>query len=163
MIIDNKGRLFGKINIIDICVILVVVMAIAVTYFKFNFSAHSDVVTSNATATYTIRAYKVRSFTADAIAVGDKVFDKETDKFVGTVTAVSSAQAKDFVTLSDGVVKSAPMPDRYDVEVSIECPVVVKNGATITESGKQLYLNQRGAYYTQTVESEFEMIKIDVK
>ena len=36
MIIDNKGRLFGKINIVDICVILIVVLAVGLTYFKFN-------------------------------------------------------------------------------------------------------------------------------
>ena len=36
MIIDNKGKLFGKVSIIDICVILVVVVGIVGAYFTVS-------------------------------------------------------------------------------------------------------------------------------
>lgn len=163
MIIDNKGKLFGKINIIDVCVILIIAIAIGVTYFKFNLSAHSDVTTTNSKATYTIRATKVRSFTADSISVGDKVFDRETDKFVGTVVDVTKKGATDYIELNNGSVVKADVPERYNVDVTIECPAIVRGGAIVTESGKQIYVNQQGAYYTQTVETEFKTISVSAQ
>lgn len=161
MIIDKKGKLFGKINIIDICVVLIIVVAIAVTYFKFNLSAHSDVTKSNATVVYTLEACNVRDFTIDGIKAGDKLFDEETDKFIGTIVSVDSDTAFDYITRTDGTIVKADMPERKNLIITVECPAIIREGAVVTESGKQIYLNQNNVCYTQTVQTEFKTIAIN--
>ncbi len=149
--IDNRGKLFGRINIIDLCVILVIIAAIGVTVFKFKFSAHSDVSASNGTVTYTVTTNGVRDFTVKQFKVGDKMYDKENDKYMGDVVSVSSEPAMDYITCADGSIKYVVMPERYDLTVVVSSPARINGEEIITSGGKQIFLNQKGMYYTQTV------------
>lgn len=59
-IIDEKGRLFGKINLIDLLVILVIVIAAAALLWKFGGKRATEAVTAKPkTATFTIVAQDV--------------------------------------------------------------------------------------------------------
>ena len=159
---DNKGKLFGKINIIDLCVVAILIIAVAVTYFKFNMSAHSDVTTSNGRAEYTILTNGVREFTVDQLEIGDKVFDKESDKFIGEVTAVNTKPAYEYITKTDGTVVMAELPERYDLEVTVQTDVMVNDRGVSANGAKFLYLNQNSTYYTQTVQVEAKLVDLKI-
>ena len=159
---DNKGRIFGKFNIIDICVVVILIIAVAVTYFKFNMSAHSDVTTSNGRAEYTILTKGVRGFTAEQFKVGDKVFDKESDKCIGEVVSVASQPAYEYITKTDGSIVLAEMPERYDVSVTVQTDAVINDKGINANSAKFLYLNQNSTYYTQTVQIEAKLVDLKI-
>lgn len=161
--IDNKGKVFGKINIIDLCVILVIIAAIGVTVFKFGFSAHSNVSATNGTVTYTVTTKGVRNFTVKSFKVGDKMYDKENDKYMGDVVSVSSEPAMDYITCADGSIKYVSLPERYDLTVVVSSPARISGEEIITSGGKQIFLNQKGIYYTQTVmtNSQITDVKVD--
>ena len=161
--IDNKGKLFGKINIIDLCVILIIIAAIGVTVFKFKFSAHSDVSDANGTVTYTVTTKGVRDFTVKQFKVGDKMFDKENDKYMGDVVSVSSEPAMDFITCADGSMKYVAMPERYDLTVVVSSQARISGDEIITSGGKQIFLNQKGNYYTQTVITNSQITDVKVE
>lgn len=74
-IIDRNGRLFGKISIIDVLVILVVIVMAASLYFKKN-QAHTGTAVTEQTIIFQIRARGVDDFVADAILVGDGLYDQ---------------------------------------------------------------------------------------
>ncbi|MBQ8526605.1 MAG: DUF4330 domain-containing protein [Clostridia bacterium] len=162
MIIDNKGKLFGKINIIDICVILIVVLALAMTYFKFNLSAHSDVVEYETTVTYTIQARNLRSFTLDGVEIGDKLYDHSSDKYSGTIVDKNITPATEYLTRADGTIVKTGLPERYDLELTVESPALIKNGMVVLESGKSIHLNQTNSYYTQKIQTDFETMDIKI-
>lgn len=73
-IIDRNGRLFGRISIIDVLVILVVLVMAAALYFKGQ-QAHTGASVTEQTITFQIRARGVNDYVAAAIQQGDGVYD----------------------------------------------------------------------------------------
>ncbi len=159
---DNKGRIFGKFNIIDLCVVVILIIAVVATYFKFNMSAHSDVTTSNGRAQYTILVKGVRAFTVDQFEIGDKVFDKESDKCIGEVVAVDTEPSFEYITRTDGSIVMAQMPERYDLRVTVQTDAVINSKGVNANSAKFLYLNQNSNYYTQTVQVEAKLVDLKI-
>jgi len=118
--IDNKGRLFGKINIVDLCVVLLLVVALFTTAYKFGFSAHKDVNEAGVRIEYVLKAKALRNFTVDSIEIGDKIYDDENNKLLGVITAVEAKPAWDYVLKSDGTYEYAQKPERYDAYITVE-------------------------------------------
>ncbi len=159
---DNKGKLFGKINIVDLLVILIVVVAIAVTYFKFNLSTHSDVTTSNGQAQYTLVTKAVRMYTVDQLVEGDKVFDEESGKCVGEIVKVEYEPAYDYVIKTDGTPVYSQIPERYDVKVTVLTDAIINDSGISANGAKFMYYNQKGIYYTKRVQVEAQVVELNV-
>ncbi len=83
--IDKNGKLFGKINIIDLVVIIILVAAVAVVgVSKFR----SDNISSSVkTLVVSYYAEEIKDAAAQKIAVGDSVFDEACSKDLGIVCA----------------------------------------------------------------------------
>ena len=161
MIIDKKGKLFGKINVVDIAVVLIIVVAVAVTYFKFNMSEHSDVTEYKTSVTYTINARNLRNFTTDAVDVGEILYDKASDKPAGKIIDKKVSPSKEYITCADGSIVKADLPDRYDLELVVESPALIRNGMVIIECGS-VHLNRTASYYTRRILTDFETTDIKV-
>lgn len=73
-IIDRNGRLFGKISVIDVLVILVVLVMAAALYFKGH-QAHTGAAVTEQAIIFQIRARGVNEYVAAAIQKGDGVYD----------------------------------------------------------------------------------------
>ena len=73
-IIDRNGRLFGKISVIDVLVILVVLVMAAALYFKGQ-QTHTGITVTEQPITFQIRARGVDDYVAAAIQEGDGVYD----------------------------------------------------------------------------------------
>ena len=160
MIVDKKGKLFGLINIVDLCVILVVLVAIGAIYFKFNLSSHSDIAASDDKVVVTYKVSSVRDFTLRQFEIGDKLFCDEDDSFIGEVVNVSKEPATDYIRTVDGKIKKAEQPDRFDVFVEVECSAYIDGDKVYIQGGKQLYLNQENIYYTDTVQTTAKIVDI---
>ncbi len=84
-IFENK-KLFGKINIFDIILLVIVLIAAVVAYM---FLGNKDNVTTNSVEKkYSIKVEKLPLGTTDKIKVGDKVYDNEINTFIGEVVSV---------------------------------------------------------------------------
>lgn len=131
-ILDEKGRLFGKINIIDLLVILLVVIGIAFFVIKSN-SKGSSVIGAAAPQgriTYTVKvegvepqiAQEVTDWVAqgengDQLLAGSNLLD-------GYVTAVETLPHFNYGTNSEGVVVTSEEVDgRVDLLFSITATV----------------------------------------
>ena len=89
-IIDENGRLWGKISVIDLLVVAVVVVLAAALYFKNN-QAHTGTTVTEENITFQIRARGVYDYVADAIQVGDGLYDKDYasgGKAIGRITDI---------------------------------------------------------------------------
>ncbi len=160
MLVDKKGKLFGLINIVDLCVILVVLVAIGAIYFKFNLSSHSDIAASNDKVVVTFKVTSVRDFTAKQFETGDKLFLDEDDSFIGEVVRVSEEPSADYIKTIDGKIKKAQQPDKFDVYVDVECSAYIDGDKVYIHGGKQLYLEQENIYYTDTVQTTAKIVDI---
>ena len=124
MIIDEKGKIFGKINIIDLLAVLIIVVSVAAVCFKFGFSAHKNV----GSAGDEIKA--IRDISADALNIGDSLTEKTTKKKIGKIIDKRVEPAKEVVNKADGTLTGeVEIPERYDVYIT------VKGSGTANDTG----------------------------
>lgn len=101
MIIDNKGKLFGKINVIDFLLILLVVLAVAFFAVKFV-GGGAGAPASAETVRVEYYAEEVSDFVVDCIRVGDPLTDDAGKSNLGTVVEVITGPSQSYGTNEKG-------------------------------------------------------------
>lgn len=120
-IIDRNGRLFGKISIIDVIVILaVLVMAVAI-YVKTH-KPQTGTNVSTTTIVYHMKLDNQPEYMLQAIQVGDQIYDKErsTGGSLGTITDIQVSDGTYEAKLDDGTIANVPAQGRYNLLLTIE-------------------------------------------
>ena len=120
-IMDNNGRLFGKISIIDVLVIAVVAVLAVAMYLKTNTMTHTSTALPSDVIEYEVKVQNVQPYVAEAIRVGDKVYDEDNPSVgcVGEITAVETMPGTEQVTFRDGTADIVTTQDTVDLRVSI--------------------------------------------
>ena len=85
-IADEKGRLFGKINIIDLLVMIVVLAAVCFALFRYVLPGQEKAPQQD--CEMVLFCHDAPKFTAEQVKVGDKVWDQSYDVELGTVKSV---------------------------------------------------------------------------
>ncbi|MBO5035328.1 MAG: DUF4330 domain-containing protein [Oscillospiraceae bacterium] len=148
-LIDERGRLFGKVSLIDILVILfALVMALAV-YLRFFANETTSIRSEGDTFSYTVKVEGVRHWTADGFHVGDKMWDSDHDTYIGTITSVSSEPSTYETKLADGTYKVAPRDGRYDVYLTVEAEGLISNGRYYASRTYEVGANSGIYFYTK--------------
>ena len=124
MIINSKGKFFNKINIIDVLIIILVIIALAGAYFRFN---GNNVVSENEPYTfeYTITIRDIREQNKDLLikSVDTQtpfILDGKINSTMGKLIGVQVNEAVKEVEKTDGTVVNAIVPDKYDVTLTLE-------------------------------------------
>ena len=138
--IDEKARLFGKINIVELLVILVIVIAAAVLGVKFLKPGGSGAIgggSAGTHVTYTVlvenvqpEVYEnVQKYIPSTLMASGELLD-------GQVTSVTAAPHEDVVSVdtTDGTVELPADKDLLDLTFTVECNV---SNAITTEIGTQ--------------------------
>ena len=112
--IDNSGRLFGKVSLLDIFVILAVI-ALFIGFFYSQMSEQVGVFVAPTEEFYvTFEANGLRAVNAVSLEVGDIVFRQHDNESLGTVTHIEPIEPATYVLAkSDGTVVHAVMEERY--------------------------------------------------
>jgi hypothetical protein len=119
-LIDNKGRLFGIINIIDLAVLLAVVLLAGGVVYKFLLKPGDTGGKGNTkTYTVTVKCPMVPESAATRLSKGDRIFYSDT--YVnGEVESVRYEDAKEAVLTADGQYVTATHPYLKDVYVTLK-------------------------------------------
>lgn len=88
MIIDEKGRLFKKINLLDLLIVLMLIGIGVVVVYKMNNSKVISPFAQKDKIETVLYFDEVLDEVVESITVGDVVRDKNTDAVLGTVTKV---------------------------------------------------------------------------
>jgi hypothetical protein len=90
MIIDSKGKLFGKVSIIDILIVLVIVAAVAGVGYKFSKSRAGGPIFTNASQNIKLTFFweEAPDFALKAVKKGDYVRDFDRSIVLGKVTDI---------------------------------------------------------------------------
>ncbi len=108
-IIDRDGRLFGKISIVDVIVLLVVAAMVAAVYTK-NPQWPQTAPSGGPDGGLSDGLENQPEYMLDAIQVGDQMFDKErsTGGSLGTITDIQVSGGTMKASLNDGTVAMLP-------------------------------------------------------
>lgn len=124
MLLDKNGKLFGKINIIDLTLLLVILLLISGVAYKFIQNERKDITNNSQLLEYQVSILNVRSFSADALDVKDNLYDAKTDTYMGKITAKEIKPYSDYITKTDGTTVLAEKPGRLEVVLTIQVPGV---------------------------------------
>ncbi|HEY3375697.1 MAG TPA: DUF4330 domain-containing protein [Candidatus Aquicultor sp.] len=119
-VIDEKGRVFGRINLIDFTLIIgIVVIAVAVAVFATK-SGKVVSIPENNTVDYTVIVKGIRPDVAGYIKVGDLAKKQMTQNPIGTVKKVVLKPAQEVIDTADGKKVLAVSPVEKDAYITIE-------------------------------------------
>lgn len=157
--INRDGKLFGKISIVDIAVIvLVVVLALGV--YKMFAGNSSAVVTSSEKIECTFLVKNVRSYTADALAKKGPLCDKVSKEYIGEITNVRVESGLYQVNMADGTFKQAVPEERYNVYVTVEFDGKASDNGYYTAANKYLGAGTSVGFTTKYAECESTVYSI---
>jgi len=128
-IIDKDGRLFGKISVIDLLVILVVVVLAVALNLKSELTPTSTSVASTPIH-FELVTEAIPNFVGDNIKVGDVLFDKDqsTGGAIGVITAVERLPGTRSVNMTDGTMTMVEVEDFCIMRIEVESSGQISNG-----------------------------------
>ena len=150
-VIDHQGRLFGKVSIIDVFVVLVVVvMAFALYVKNHTLEASKTGETSKTVITFVVEAENQPLYIADAIRVGDKVYDKDRSSggAIGTITAVEQLESGWVERLNNGSYARVTNENTRNLRITIEGTGSVTDGRYAINKVYELGVNAARNFYT---------------
>lgn len=152
--IDNKGKLFGKINIIDFIVVLIIAIAIILAGIKFNINPVKENV-DELTFQYTLEVKGVRNFTVDAFQEGDEIFEGKSENSLGKIVDIKTKPAEKYITNANGEINITDIPEQYDLSLIIECNGVKGEKGLETITGENINLNKTINIFNKYCKTDF--------
>jgi len=160
--IDEKGRIFGKISIFDLTLLLLIVFAVFAIGLKKD--ATSKTSGSDKTITYDVTIKNIRDVSVDAIYQNMESFtDAETGKEMGKAIDVKKENAKVKSMMFDGTYKLAEYENKYDVVITLKTWGTETQDAYFTRSGKQIITGDTVKIQNGFVRFEGEVSKVTVE
>jgi len=127
-IIDDRGRLFGFISLIDIIVLIVVVVLAAAVLLKFNVSEANPLTTQNTVkVTYNVLILARRQNEVDLMRPGDNLYT-DLGTYIGVIKDVSQTDAEFAEWILDGTYVMARVHERFDVTLTVEAECSTSEG-----------------------------------
>ncbi|SRR5690554_3372372 len=152
-IINDKGKIFGIINIIDLTAILIIALVAIGGYQRLK--SQPIVVNETTKAIITIEVSNVRMPTVENIVVGDGIYHYDKGTYIGEITEVKYEPYTEPLE-KDGQWINAPIPDKYVAIFKVEAnardnPDVIVAGGEQTRVGAQFRLKNKKATFFGTV------------
>lgn len=161
MLIDEKGRLFGKVSVVDILVVLFIVGAVAGAYYKFFIAERGGAAAQFDTLQYqVITVSGVRQPSVDAVKEGAEVFDGETGGYIGKVIQKDISPAKSFIKKTDGTYAEARMPDKFDVIITVEVTGVENDHGFFANGNIEIKRGSDLKFKTQMIMLETRVVDV---
>lgn len=123
MIFDKKGKLFGKISIVDIIVVVIIVAVVGGLYYKFGKSGTATPFTKPDTIRISFYHEDVPNYVINSIKVGDIVRDRVQGATFGKVTDIQIGPDIFYGLAETGrTVIASSRPGYSSVTITVEGP-----------------------------------------
>lgn len=161
MIMDDKGRLFGKLNLLDFVIILIIIglLAFGGVYFSRNKNADN----SYLKVRYTVEVTSKDLDYFNHIVTGEKVEDGKTKEKMGKVVSYEKKPAKVFVENKNAKkIESAQVEGKYDgyivieLDAGVEYPDILSGSETIKIGKAVTYRSESAAITGYIVNIDYD-------
>lgn len=115
---DKNGKLFGKVSIIDLLVVLAVIVGIAGFSMRFLSDAAENVV-EKTKFEYVVEIEDVRKFTVEALEKKGLVTEKKSGGIIGEIVNVESKPFEVKLAMSNGRLVNVDVPEKFVVSVTV--------------------------------------------
>lgn len=130
----EKGRLFGKVNIFDLFIVLVIISVLAGVYMVF-IREDSSIEKEQVMVVYELQLEESwKELYINAFAPGEKVYFKESDIYIGTIVDVMAEDAWEYGNDINGNWVYAKAEGLYEITLVIEAEAVRSGEGYIIEN-----------------------------
>lgn len=128
--IDKNGRLFGLISVIDVVVLLAVVAICGAVYMKTNVLETTSTAFQDVAIEATFEVRMVPDYVAEAVEIGDAVFDKDhaTGGAIGYITSIEITEPRTIEEINDGSLEFVGSNKDVNMIITMEGKGSVSNG-----------------------------------
>ena len=165
MIIDEKGRLFSKISIVDIAVFVFVICAVAFVGLRFFAPAGNLTGGGQVNCEYTFKVENIRQASVTALekSVGMNVTDSS-GVFLGTLKKIDNVGPYySAVTKPDGSMVRAEMPEKYELKATVEVSGTKTTDSIMVSNKRELSVGSHLSITTPEITVEVVITGISVK
>jgi hypothetical protein len=146
MIIDSKGKLFGKVSIIDIIIVLVVVAAVAGVGYKMTKPSGSPITAKKDNVVVTFYSEEAPEYAVKATKVGDivKDFDKGTlfGKLKEEIKTDKALSFTDFTEYVDGQWIVGSKPGYCSYYMKVEATAIANTDGSFSFGNENYYVGR---------------------
>ena len=120
--IDKQGRLFNRVSIVDIVIVLAVLALVVGFVYRRAAPRFEDILRPDETFYVTFEVNRIRSslITDNTIVIGEPVFRQHDRQPLGTIIAYERHPATEIIRRADGTAVLAEMEGRYSLRIIIE-------------------------------------------
>lgn len=162
MIIDENGKLFRKVSIIDILIVLVILLCIAGAVIRFS-GLLGDNNSSPVKIEYVLQVKQIRDKSVDAIMKKGELYSSLSDEaYLGTITNVEKHINDDYSELVDGTIVKTSATDRYDVLITVQVDGKQTGSALYTKDGKRIEIGSLEYVATKWASLEAEVKSVNI-
>ncbi|MDI6816854.1 MAG: DUF4330 domain-containing protein [Actinomycetota bacterium] len=131
-LIDEKGRLFGRVNLIDVALVISVLVVAALVFVVLRGQGKVATVREDKTVTYTMIVKEIRPDVAAFIKKGDLVKKQVTMGPIGKVIGIEIKPAEEVLETADGGKALSVSPTEKDAYITVETKGRVGNDIIAT-------------------------------
>lgn len=153
-LVDEKGKLFGRINVIDFSIIVLVIVLGFGAYYKFHVLDKTSTVGSMEPMSYTVEVKKIRNYVFQNVKEGDLLFDKTSGKSIGKIVKVEGVSAKEALLCTDGTYRLGEVENRVDVTFTIEAKGIVNEDGYFVHKTYELVSGSERKFMTKYFECD---------
>lgn len=131
---DQRGKLFGVINILDLFLIVVLLGALLFAGIKFTQGDQINNIgqANKQVITYVLYNSNSHPFVLEKMNIGDTLRVVDTNVALGKIIEMDIDQAKHLVTTADGTMLLSPVPGKERIYITLEAEVnIVGDVATL--------------------------------
>ena len=150
-IIDENGRLFGKISIIDVIVIILAIILACAVFARTSQKKAANINETMDKVTYTFKIENIRTETAEAVLAGDKLYDEGNGVYLGTVKKTNIDKAHKLAQTEDGTYVNGEAEGRSDLLMTIEADCRVVDGRYYSDRTAEISVNMEKDVQTKYV------------
>ena len=119
--VDNQGRIKGRVSIIDILIVLAIIGLIAGIAYRRATPHLAEILRPDEEFVIVFEVNRIRSIIAhDTVQVGHMLFRQHERQALGRIIDVEHLPAEDIMQRSDGTVIVAGMEGRYSLRITVE-------------------------------------------
>ncbi|MBQ8599805.1 MAG: DUF4330 domain-containing protein [Clostridia bacterium] len=136
--INENGRLFGKLHLFDL--LILILLLVGIVGMALRFVGSDDGVITPRSATYTVEFVEKDEYFTTAYAIGDTLYEKSEN--MGTVTNVEVRPHQSVEVLPDGTSGLVEHVTTYDIILTVETDNLREHDGYFI--GSQEFLNGTG-------------------
>ncbi len=159
MFLDENGRIFGKLNILDVIIVAFIVLVLV--FGGLYFAKSGDSASDKVKVKYTVEVLAKDAEYVEHIVVGENVVDGVTKQDMGKIV---DFYTKDAIQLNENRVErkfvASKIPGKFDVYVTMELDADIKY-PDIISGGEEIKIGSEVALRAESAAMHGYIVGID--